>query len=73
MKLQLQHFTATSEIQDKFHCHYWDFCMDNKTGMVLNVETNVVKGAFNVAWYLSKILLGGHYYHYIKVSYELLL
>ena len=37
MNLQLQLFTATSEIQDKFHCCYWDFCTDNETGMVLTL------------------------------------
>ena len=35
IKLQLQLFIATSEILDKFHCYYWDFCMGNETGMVL--------------------------------------
>jgi len=35
MKLQLRLFTVTSEIRDKFHCCYWDFCMGNETGMVL--------------------------------------
>ena len=46
MKLQLQLFTATSEIRDKFHCCYWDFCMDNETGMVLytNIQANVLLG-----------------------------
>jgi len=38
MKLQLELFTATSKIRDKIHCCYWDFCMGNKTGMVLDVK-----------------------------------
>jgi len=35
MKLQLQIFTATSEIRKLFHCFYSDFCMDSKIDIVL--------------------------------------
>ena len=42
MKLQLQLFTATSEIQDKFQYCYLDFCMGNETDMILRMKINVL-------------------------------
>ena len=37
-KMAITSFHCYHKIHDKFHCYYWEFCMGNKTGVVLDFK-----------------------------------